>query len=66
VTIWVFAVGAALLTAALLDVLGSLLGDSGRGGWLTGRLGEVSWRRRSLWDAEDQSVDSVSGEALQH
>lgn len=43
-TIWVFAIGTALLAAALLDVLGSLLGDSGRGGWMTGRLGRLAWR----------------------
>lgn len=36
--------GAALVCAVLADVGDSILGDSGRGGWLTGRLGRAAWR----------------------
>lgn len=36
--------GLLIVTATVADVAGSLLGDSGNGGWATGRAGRVLWR----------------------
>ncbi len=36
--------GVVLIGATVTDVAGALLGDSGRGGWVTGRCGRLAWR----------------------
>lgn len=43
VTVLLAAVGAALLTVTAWDVVGSLLGDDGRGGLVSGRAGRSVW-----------------------
>lgn len=36
--------GVVLVGATVADVAGALLGDSGSGGWVTGRCGRLAWR----------------------
>jgi hypothetical protein len=41
---WLVPLGLLVVSAAIADVVGSLLGDSGNGGWATGPAGRLAWR----------------------